>query len=123
MSTDNRTVLALVSDLMFTVRIGEAAKRAQVALKFVKDSNDLLAHRNQADLVILDLNNTQTDAIGAIKQLKSLEETNSIRIVGFVSHVQGDLIRAAREAGCDEILARSAFFSSLPEILSGAESK
>jgi hypothetical protein len=39
-----------------------------------------------------------------------------IPTVGFVSHVDADLIETARQAGI-EVLARSAFTERLPEIL------
>jgi hypothetical protein len=41
--------------------------------------------------------------------------------VGFLSHVQRDLAVAAREAGCDRVMARSAFTKDLPTILSEGE--
>jgi len=41
----------------------------------------------------------------------------SIPTVGFVSHVQTDLIDAARQAGVGEVMARSAFTARLAEIL------
>ena len=44
----------------------------------------------------------------------------SIRTLGFVSHVHTDLIDAARGAGIDEVMARSAFAGQLADILRGA---
>ena len=41
----------------------------------------------------------------------------AIPTVGFASHVQTDVIEAARRAGVGEVLARSAFTQRLPEIL------
>ena len=43
-----------------------------------------------------------------------------IPIVGYASHVQTDVIEAARKAGVDDVLARSAFTQRLPEILARA---
>ena len=40
-----------------------------------------------------------------------------MRTLGFVSHVQTDLIQAARAAGIDEVMARSAFATGLADIL------
>jgi hypothetical protein len=40
-------------------------------------------------------------------------------VVGFLSHVNKDLAVAARESGCDRVVARSAFTKDLPEILAG----
>ena len=41
----------------------------------------------------------------------------SIRTVGYASHVQVDVIDAARAAGVDDVLPRSAFTMRLAEIL------
>jgi hypothetical protein len=41
----------------------------------------------------------------------------SIRTLGFVSHVHTALINAARAAGADEVMARSAFAGQLADIL------
>jgi hypothetical protein len=40
-----------------------------------------------------------------------------IRTIGFGSHVDHDLLDAARAAGCNEVLPRSAFFRRLEELL------
>ena len=49
----------------------------------------------------------------------SEEALRNVSTVGFLSHVQKDLAVAAREAGCDRIVARSAFTRDLPKILAG----
>ena len=38
-------------------------------------------------------------------------------IIGFLSHLQGDLKLKAVEAGCDTVMPRSAFSQSLPSLL------
>jgi hypothetical protein len=51
-----------------------------------------------------------------IPKLKSkLKKGTSI--IGFLSHVQGDLKLKAHEAGCDMVLPRSAFSQNLPQLL------
>jgi hypothetical protein len=52
-----------------------------------------------------------------LRTLKSDSKTKAFAVIGFLSHVQNDLIAAARHAGCDLILARSAFVSQLPNLL------
>jgi hypothetical protein len=47
----------------------------------------------------------------------------AIRTVGYASHVQTEVIDAARQAGVDEVMARSAFTARLPEILASAQSQ
>jgi hypothetical protein len=51
--------------------------------------------------------------------VKSDAALRGVRTVGFLSHVQADLALAAREAGCDRVMARSAFVENLPRVLSG----
>ena len=38
-------------------------------------------------------------------------------IVGFLSHLQGDLKAKAVEAGCDSVMPRAAFSQNLPNLL------
>jgi hypothetical protein len=52
-----------------------------------------------------------------IQKLKADPALQKISLLGYVSHVQGDLKQAAQEAGCDMVLARSAFSQNLPQIL------
>jgi PleD family two-component response regulator len=68
-------------------------------------------------LVILDLNSTKLQPLEVIAQLKAEATLRDIPTIGYVSHVQTDVIAAARSAGIDEVLARSAFAEQLGEIL------
>ncbi len=121
--TYQKSVLAVLNDLMFTAKIQDAAKRAEVGVLFATTAEDALekARQNPA-LIILDLNTTALDAIQLIRTLKQDEATRGVQLVGFVSHVQTALRQTAQNEGCNEIIARSAFSQNLPSILrSGAE--
>ena len=74
-------------------------------------------NHNTPSLIILDLNCTSLDPLKLIEHLKSTTALRGITLIGFVSHVQAELIQKAREAGCDIVLARSAFSKNLPQIL------
>ena len=116
-------VLAMVDDLMFASKIKTAASQLGVAVTFARSSAAALAAmKDRAPaLVILDLNNPRTDPLGTVAAMKRDPATASIRTVGYASHVQVDVIDAAREAGVDEVMARSAFTSKLAEILKAAQ--
>jgi CheY-like chemotaxis protein len=116
-NTGNR-VIALMQDLMFMVRIQEAAKRAGLETKVVKTKADLLriAAEHPA-LIIIDLNYDAGEPLAAIRELKADTTTSTIHLLAYVSHVQTDLRAAASANGCDTVLARSAFVQTLPEIL------
>jgi CheY-like chemotaxis protein len=110
-------VLAVVEDLLFTVKINESAKRAGVPIAFVKSQRDALDQAPTASLIILDLNFESIDPISLIRKLKTDPSVAKIQLLAYVSHVQGDLKQAAQEAGCDMVLARSAFSQNLLQLL------
>jgi len=114
----NNKILAVLDDLFFTVKINESAKRAGLPVEFVKSANDAL-DKAQAHppVIILDLNCASLDPLKLIEDLKSNAALKGIRLIGYVSHVQAELIQRARAAGCDMVLARSAFSKDLPQIL------
>ena len=113
-----KKIVAVLDDLFFTVKIMESAKRAGMAIEFVKSETDaLMKARQQPELMILDLNCGSVDAVKLIGQLKSDEETRGVDLLGYVSHVQGELKQQAQDAGCNLVLARSAFSQNLPQIL------
>jgi PleD family two-component response regulator len=115
-------VLAIVDDLMFSSKIRAAAGQLGIAVTFARSSAAALAAMRESApaLVILDLNNPRTDPLGTVTAMKSDPATTGIRTVGYASHVQTDVIDAARQAGVDEVMARSAFTARLSEILASA---
>jgi CheY-like chemotaxis protein len=118
MTSPKKKVLAVLSDLMFTVKIQAAAKRTGLEVVFAKSQDEAIAEaqKNPA-VIILDLNNAGLEPLEMIAQLKQTETTSKIELLGFVSHVQADLKQAAQEKGCDMVIARSAFSQNLPTIL------
>jgi PleD family two-component response regulator len=112
-----KRILAVLSDLFFSVKLADAAKRSGLALEFVKDPLEVLEKaRQKPSLIILDLNFEAVRPLDLIAKLKSAAETKGISVIGYVSHVQGELKQQAHEAGCDTVLARSAFSQSIPQI-------
>jgi CheY-like chemotaxis protein len=112
----NRRVLAVIEDLLFTVKIADAAKRNGLQVQFVKTEDDAVAAAAERPLlIILDLNINALNPIGLISRLKELGAR--LPIIAFVSHVQGELKQQAHEAGADMVMARSAFSTNLPQIL------
>lgn len=105
---------------MFTVKIQDACKRAGLEAVFVSSRERALAQaRLDPAVVIIDLNGTTVDALELISTLKADAETSGIELIGYVSHVQVDLKKAAQDRGCDTVVARSAFSQNLPAMLEG----
>ena len=112
------TVVALVEDLFFLAKIQETAKAVGITVATSDARRGLAAiAETQPQAIILDLNCRNLPAINWIQALKSEPATHSIRIVAFASHVQKQLISDARSAGCDAVMARSAFTQDLPSLL------
>ena len=114
-------IFAFIEDLFFMAKIQETARKLNVKVEFVKSDKDLMdkMHQNgeeKPSLIIFDLNNNGVKPLTLIPKLKSkLKKGTSI--IGFLSHVQGDLKQKAHEVGCDMVLPRSAFSQNLPQLL------
>jgi CheY-like chemotaxis protein len=114
-------VFAFVEDLFFLSKIQDTGRKLNVKVEFVKTEKDLSDHiknngEEKPSLIIFDLNNANAKPLQLIPKLKSkLKKGTSI--IGFLSHVQGDLKQKAHEVGCDMVLPRSAFSQNLPQLL------
>ena len=113
-------IFAYIDDLFFLAKINETAKKLNLKVDFVKTDKEVLDAVEESgekpSLIMVDLNNLGIKPLTLIPKLKSKlkKETN---IIGFLSHVQGDLKIKASEAGCDMVLPRSAFSANLPNLL------
>jgi PleD family two-component response regulator len=114
-----KKILAVVEDLLFTVKISDAAKRAGLEVEFVKSERDVIekATSEKPLLVILDLNFSAVQPLKLISKMKSNGDMKQISVIGYLSHVQGELKQQAQDAGANIVMARSAFSQNLPQIL------
>lgn len=116
-------IFALVDDLFFLAKIQEVSRKLNVKVEFFKSEKEIGEkvassenEEQQPSLIIVDLNSNSIKPVSAVSKLRS-KFKKSTSIVGFVSHVQGDLKVKAQEAGCDVVMPRSAFSQNLPNIL------
>ena len=114
-------VIALVDDLMFLSRVREAARGADVAVRPARGTREVVeAARTGACLVIVDLDSSRLPWAEAVRALRAEPSGAGLPVVGFLSHLNAQAAREAREAGCTEVMARSAFVKELPGLLAGA---
>ena len=114
---ESKRVLAVVSDLFFTVKLNEAAKRNGLAIEFVKEAGELLEKaKNRPTVIVFDLNFDAIEPLKLISELKAGPETKGVSLIGYLSHIQGELKQQAQEAGCDMVMARSALSQNLMQI-------
>lgn len=117
-------IVAVLDDLMFASKIRSAATAAGVTIVFARSRDAALdaVREHRPSLVILDLNNPRTDPLGLVEALKSLDgdvASPPIATLGYVSHVDTATIDAARVAGVDTVVARSAFTQRIGELIQG----
>ncbi len=108
-----KTILLVVLDLFFETKIEDVAKRLGyrvVSLDAHVSVRDALA-RIRPTLLILSLDVVNWRA--AVEDSKGA----GVRILAFGSHMNVELLHAARDAGCDQVIARSLMSSDLPNLL------
>jgi hypothetical protein len=111
-----------IEDLFFIAKIQETARKLGVKVAFVKNEKESLAtltageEQDHPGLIVFDLNNANAKPMTLIPKLKT-KFKKSTSIIGFLSHLQGDLKAKATEAGCDTVMPRAAFSQNLPNLL------
>ena len=85
--------------------------------RFASSPAALVEAAAEADLAVIDLDRLVVsggdDALDAIAEVAA----RAGRVIGFASHVERERLEEARALGCDQVLARSAFFSQLADLL------
>ena len=115
-------IFFFIEDLFFIAKIQETARKLGVKVAFVKNEKDAVAaltageEEDRPGLIVFDLNNANAKPLTLIPKLKA-KLKRSTSIVGFLSHIQGDLKAKAVEAGCDTVMPRAAFSQNLPNLL------
>ena len=116
-------VLVAVDDLLFSSKIRTTARQLAVQIAFARTPDQILeqARTLRPSLIVFDIDSQKADPINTVAALKADPDLQQIPTTGFVSHVNTALILAARQAGMDEVMARSAFAANLPQILTERE--
>ena len=115
-------IFFFIEDLFFIAKIQETARKLGVKVAFVKNEKDAISaltageEEDRPGLIVFDLNNANAKPLTLIPKLKA-KLKRSTSIIGFLSHLQGDLKAKAVEAGCDTVMPRAAFSQNLPNLL------
>jgi PleD family two-component response regulator len=112
-------VLLVVDDLFFSIKIKTAAQHLGTEVYFERTGERTLdAIRDKKPrLVVFDLDAAKLRPMETVAAMKDDPELRAVPTLGFVSHVHADTIAAARAAGIDQVLARSAFADRIGAIL------
>jgi hypothetical protein len=115
-------IFLFIEDLFFFAKINESARKLGIKVAFVKNDPETVARivdapeEERPSLVVFDLNNAAAKPLTLIPKLKAKLKRGT-SVIGFLSHLQGDLKAKALEAGCDMVMPRSAFSQNLPTLL------
>ena len=112
-------IVCAIEDLLFSIKISTAAKQLGVNVYFERFRDRVLStiRDKQPSLVIFDLNSSRLDPMTVIAAMKTDPQLRTVKPRGYVAHVDSDAIAAARQAGIDQVMARSAFTAQLGTIL------
>lgn len=120
-------IYCFIEDLFFLAKIQEVSKKLGIKVALLKPDKDdkdksvvaKLTETSEEDrpaLILVDLNNANTKPLTLIPKIRAKLKRGT-SIIGFLSHIQGDLKNKALEAGCDTVMPRATFSQNLPSLL------
>lgn len=104
------SVLVLCDDLMFTSKVTATARAHGLPAAVARTSADVIRKAPPTGCVLVDLH---LPGLDLPPLLAALRAAGSPRVIGFGSHVDVETLKAARAAGCDQVLPRSQFTKEL----------
>jgi hypothetical protein len=109
-------VILAVRDLVFRSKILAAAERLGTTVTIAPRGTPLeqVARDHGPGTLIVDLGEP-----GVVDQIPAARTAGATRVVGFLGHLQADLMEASQKAGVDEVLTRGQFVQRLDELLRG----
>ena len=113
-------VVYMISDMLFSSKLREAAKATGVSVQAQRDPIAWAAAATEAKLAILDLR--MPTALAALDALAASPPPATLRTVGFIDHDRTDVMDEARAKGCADVMAKGQFANALPKLLSSLAS-
>jgi AmiR/NasT family two-component response regulator len=109
-------VILAVRDLVFRSKILAAAERLGTTVTIAPRGTPLeqVARDHGPGTLIVDLGEP-----GVVDQIPAARTAGATRVVGFLGHLQADLMEASRQAGVDDVLTRGQFVQRLDDLLRG----
>ena len=110
------TALMISQDLYFSSKVTSTANELgfHVAVEGNVAQAVLKVPASKCRCLILDL---ATPGLRVADVTSALPEANRPTVIAFGAHILTARLQEAREAGCDEVMPRSKFSATLPEIL------
>lgn len=126
-----QTILVFVANLMFSTRIESVIEQKGLVYREISSKGALFGEesggteesflnrvmRSDPSLIIFDLGLDDVPWEQWILWLKDSPVSGQIPVICFGSHVDVETLKSARQAGADEVMARSRFVSALPALI------
>lgn len=113
----SKSVIACVEDLFFRSKIEATARHLNVPVRFVVPGELAAAcGDDNAAAVLLELS-SNGDGLAAVRALRNGRVAAAMPVIGFLSHVDKELARQAEAAGVSQVMPRSQFSETLPDLL------
>jgi DNA-binding NarL/FixJ family response regulator len=115
-------VVVALADLFFASKVRALAGPIGVRVVVRSRPSGLIdvIRAEHAGLVLIDLELRSPDLLPTLREIRSRPELAAVRLVGFASHMNRAAFDAARDAGVEQAMARSAFVRDLPALLASA---
>ena len=114
-----KTVYAILDDLFFSSKIKNSIKDLDINLSIIKSSEEfqIRIKEQKPNLIIIDLASKKIKTEQIIKELKNDQELKEIFCIGYLPHVEKELMEKFKELGCDLVIPRSRFSNEINELI------
>ena len=111
------SIIYLTNDLMFSSRVTGAAQAAGVEVRVVGSIAGLLESLSNEDLrlVLMDLTLSGLDPTTALPEIRGA--STNVTVIAYGPHVHEQKLAAANDAGCDFVLSKGQFSSSIANLI------
>lgn len=112
------SALLLSPDLLVSSRVASIAREISLPLAVAADCEAALdrVRGSALRLVLLDLATPGLDVADLVPRLREAAQSG-LAVIAFGAHVDEAALAAARQAGCDRVLARGQFLNQVAAVL------
>ena len=110
-----KSLVACVEDLFFRSKIEATARHLNAPIRFVGAKELSKACGDASTAAALVELSSNGDVLPAVRELR--KACGALPVIGFLSHVDKELAKAAESAGVTQIMPRSQFSETLPDLV------
>jgi CheY-like chemotaxis protein len=113
-----QTILALVNDLFFTLKIGDTAKSVGVPIQFASNTQEFLDRfrKIRPALVIADLTLAEADMAALFEQLAEDGSQTAVPILGYTTHADWKRTGPLHDR-CTKVVTKDTLSRHLAELI------